>query len=102
MSSDGGEPRTGSVLLVLYGIFGGIYLLYTIGWVIAILRNTMTLPNLFGEIMYQLGEFLAIVAPAVWLASTLLLTRKSTPVVRAMWLAIGIVVLVPWPFILGR
>ena len=101
--ADGGQPpRTSSALLILYGVFGGIYLLYTIGWAIAVLRNTLSLSNLFAEIMYQLGEFLAIVAPALWLGAVVLLTRGRRPIVRTLWLVAGILLLAPWPFILGR
>jgi hypothetical protein len=95
-------PRTNSVLLILYGVLGGIYLLYTIGWAIAVLRSTLSLPNLFGEIMYQFGEFLAIIAPALWLGAVVLLTHGRRPIVRTLWLVAGILVLAPWPFILGR
>ena len=70
-------PGTGSLLLVGYGVFAGVYLLYTIGWFAAVLRNTLTLAGLIPEIMYQFGEFLAIVAPALWLGAVLLLTRGA-------------------------
>ena len=95
-------PRTSSALLILYGVFGGIYLLYTIGWAIAVLRSTLSLPNLFAEIMYQFGEFLTIVAPALWLGAVLVLSRDRKPIVRTLWLVAGILLLAPWPFIVGR
>lgn len=101
-AGEGQPPRTSSVLLILYGVFGGIYLLYTVGWAIAVLRSTLSLPNLFAEIMYQFGEFLAIVSPALWLGAVVLLTHGARPIVRALWLVAGILVLAPWPFILGR
>lgn len=93
--------RISSVLLVAYGIFGGIYLLYIVGWIIAVRRSTYSNSNLFSEIMYQLGEFLAIASPAIWLATVLLVTRNSKAVVRVIWLVLGLVLLAPWPFILG-
>ena len=57
----GAGARPGSLLRIGYGVFAGIYLLYTIGWFVAVLRNSLTLAGLVPEIMYQLGEFLAIV-----------------------------------------
>ena len=78
-------------------MFAGLYLLYTIGWFAAVLRNTLTLAGLIPEIMYQFGEFLAIVAPVLWLGTALLLTRGRRPLVRVLWLVVGMVVLVPWP-----
>jgi hypothetical protein len=95
-------PGTGSLLLIGYGVFAGVYLLYTIGWFGAVLRNTLTLSGLIPEIMYQFGEFLAIVAPALWLGATLLITRGRRPLVRVLCLVAGIVVLVPWPMLVTR
>ncbi|WP_166874034.1 MULTISPECIES: hypothetical protein [unclassified Salinibacterium] len=95
------RPVTGSVLLVVYGIIGGIYLLYTVGWVIAITRDPFSMATLFAEIMSQFGEFLAIAAPAVWMATTFLLTRGRSTVTRLGWLLAGVVLLVPVPLVLG-
>jgi len=92
---------TSSVLLVAYGVLGGIYLLYTVGWTISIIRDPFTLSNLFAEIMSQFGEFLAIAAPAVWMAVTFLVTRGRPAVVRLGWLIAGAVLLVPVPLLLG-
>lgn len=92
---------TASALLVAYGVFGGVYLLYLLGWVLSVQRDTFTATGLFFEIMYQFGEFLAIVSPALWFGLVLLLTRGRRPALRLAWLAAGIVLLAPWPFILG-
>lgn len=88
-------------LLVTYGIIAGVFLLYTVGWIITISRSTTTLSSLLGEIMFQLGEFLAIASPAVWFASAFLLTRGRKPIVRLLVLLLGLVATVPWPFLLG-
>jgi hypothetical protein len=90
-----------SILLVTYGILAGAYALYAIGWLASILRSTLTLDNLLSEIMYQLGEFLAIVAAPLWFASVFFLTRGRRPIVRLLWLLAGLVLLVPMPFVLG-
>lgn len=97
----GNAPTTSSPLLITYGVFGGAYLLYIIGWIIAVQRDTLTLPDLFGEIMYQFGEFLAIASPALWIGAVLFLTRDSRPILRLLWLVVGLVLVAPWPFILG-
>ncbi|MCY7326170.1 MAG: hypothetical protein LH605_08585 [Microbacteriaceae bacterium] len=105
--TDGVDPEpavpasaTASALLVAYGIFGGVYLLYLIGWVISVQRDAFTASGLFFEIMYQFGEFLAIVSPALWFGLALLLTRGRRPALRVAWLVAGIVLLAPWPFLL--
>lgn len=90
-----------AVLLVVYGVFAGLYLIWTIGWVITVTRSTVTLPTVLSELMYQLGEFLAIAGPALWFAAVLLLARERAAAVRIAWLALGLVILVPWPTLLG-
>lgn len=97
----GGAPTTSSTMLVVYGIFGGAYLLYVLGWILAVQRDTYVQASLFAEIMYQFGEFLAIASPAVWLGAVLLLTRDSRAVTRVLWLLAGLLLVAPWPFILG-
>lgn len=99
------QPRDGDSipgpLLITYGILAGLYLIYTVGWVITVTRSTTSLPSLLGEIMFQLGEFLAIASPALWFVAVLALTRGRKPVIRLLWLLVGLVVVVPWPFLLG-
>ena len=97
----GVAPATSSTMLVIYGIFGGAYLLYVVGWIVAVQRDTITMPTLFAEIMYQFGEFLAIASPVLWIGAVLLLTTGRTPLVRLLWLVLGLLVVAPWPFILG-
>ena len=94
-------PATSSTVLVIYGIFGGAYLLYIVGWIIAVQRDSYTQASLFSEIMYQFGEFLAIASPAIWLGAVLLLTREGRVLARVLWLLAGLLLLAPWPFILG-
>jgi hypothetical protein len=92
--------RASSVLLVASGVLGGIYLLFTIGWVV----TAQTEPALDGlaRVMYVLGQWLAVAAPALWFGATLLLTRHRPTPVKLLWLVIGMLLLVPWPFILNR
>lgn len=90
-----------AVLLVAYGVFAGLYLIWTIGWVITVTRSVVTLPTLLSELMYQLGEFLAIASPALWFGAVLLLARDRGAALRLAWLALGLVILIPWPTLLG-
>jgi len=92
---------TNSVLLVVYGIIAGAYVLYTVGWIFAAGLIASGASTILAEIMFQFGEFLAIASPAVWFGTTLLLTRHRKPAVRLLWLILGLVVLAPLPFILG-
>lgn len=98
------RPSMPAPVLVTYGILAGVYLIYTIGWVITVQRYNAVNPgavDVLGAIMFQLGEFLAIVSPALWFAAALLLTRHRKPVVRLLVLLAGLVAVLPWPFVLG-
>jgi hypothetical protein len=92
------------MLLITYGVLAGIFLIYTIGWVIAVQRlNAVRVASseLLSEIMFQLGEFLAIASPVIWIGAAFLLTRGRKPIVRLLWLLVGLVAVLPWPFVLG-
>lgn len=100
---DSGEAaapaQTGSVELVVLGVLGGVYLLYTIGWIITALRTSVPGMSVVGDFMYSLGLWLAVLAAPVWFA--LALRGARTPRSRLVWLVVGAVVLAPLPFIFG-
>ena len=95
------EPGMSSALLVTLGIFGGIFLLFTVGWIIGAQRSTVPATGPFFAFMYRLGQILAIAAPAAWFVGVLVLARERRAGVRILWLLLGVVLLAPWPFILG-
>lgn len=95
-----GDRRRAAVTAAT-GVLGGVYLMYSVGWILGIQLLSIPGPTLLIEIMYQFGEFLAIIASALWFATTLALTRGGRPAGRLGWLALGALVLVPWPFLLG-
>jgi hypothetical protein len=90
-----------SFLLISYGILGGMYLLYTVGWLVTTFNdNRKPFTDVLTEVMYQVGEYLAIASPAIWFLTVLALTRRSKPVVRLLVLVLGLFLLIPWPFVL--
>ncbi|WP_430645567.1 DNA polymerase III subunit gamma/tau [Agromyces sp. GXS1127] len=93
-------PQIGSAELVLLGVFGGAFLLYTFGWILTALRVTNTATDPVGQFMFALGLWLAVLAPALWFGVTFALTRGRVPL-RFTWLAIGAVALLPVPFVAG-
>lgn len=101
-SETGPRKQMGSVALVLHGILGGIYLLYIIGWLIAAQRDSAAPADIIGSIMYTVGLWFAVLAPALWFGAVLWLTRgASTSRVRLVALLVGVLVLVPVPFLVG-
>ena len=93
------EPM-GNTALIGFGILGGVYLLYIVGWIFGGLRLQGQARYLVTDVMFQGSLWLAILAPALWFATTLLLTRRARPWLRIVWLVAGAVLLIPWPFIL--
>lgn len=88
-----------TTMLLVTGVVGGIYLLYSIGWVVGGLR-LKPLANFFvADEMFVPWFVLAVAAPALWLLATWVLTRGRASWVRASLLLLGVVLLVPWPFV---
>jgi hypothetical protein len=91
-----------SLALVTYGVLAGIYLLYTIGWLITAQRATGAPADIVGGAMFTVGLWFAVLSPALWIAATFWATRESASVrVRLLALAIGVLVLIPWPILVG-
>ena len=100
--ADQAQPM-GNAALIALGVLGGVYLLYTIGWIVGGLRLQDVIPFLLPEtavarVAYAFALWIAVAAPAIWFSATVLLTRRSRSWVRFVWLAGGVVLLVPWPF----
>ncbi len=87
------------VALIVFGVLAGVYLLYAVGWVIIGFTGGVPVQGVFFSIMYQVGEALAIASPFLWAGAVWL--RVKRPALRMLWLFVGVVVLAPWPFIIG-
>ncbi len=98
---DDAPPSTSGAVLVSLGILGGIYLLYTVGWFVSWQRFVYVASTPLDQIAFSIQQGLSLVAAPVWFVVTLLLTRDRKPTVRLLWLLIGALALVPWPFTLG-
>lgn len=90
----------GNAELIGLGVLGGVFLLFAIGWLIGGLRLQGWRPFLVADAMYQGSLWLAVLAPVLWFATVFLLTRGARAWVRFAWLAAGVVLLVPWPFVM--
>lgn len=96
-----GEPRPLSTpMLLLIGIVGGVYLLYTVGWIIGGLNLQVSALFLVSGVMYHVGVWSAVLAPALWFAAVWVLTRRTAAWVRVLGFLAGVVLLVPWPFVM--
>lgn len=96
----GERQRLGNAALITFGVLGGVYVIYILGWVTGGLRLQGAAQYLVTDVMFQASLWLAILAPALWFGTVLLLTRRSRPWVHFAWLVAGVVLLVPWPFVM--
>ena len=88
------------VLLVTYGILGGVYLICTIGWVVLVAGSgDVDLIRIDG-IMFRVAQGLAVAAPSIWFGGTLLLSRGRRAVTAVGLLLLGLVVTLPWPILI--
>lgn len=100
--SSGEREQMSSTMLVTLGIFGGVFLLYSVGWLISAFRPDAAVPSdTVGQFMFNLGQGLAVAAGPVWMAATLWLTRRSAPWMRIAMLLLGVLLVLPWPFLRG-
>lgn len=94
------RPQTGSTALIVLGVLGGIYLLYTIGWIITATRLHASTTDAVSAFMATLGSWLAVLAPPAWFGLVFWLTRTGSRR-RIIWLVVGAIVLAPLPFVVG-
>jgi len=95
------DAPVSSILLVTYGIIAGVFVLYAIGWFTTVRSSAYIAPSALGTVMSILGEVLAVAAAPLWFGAVFVLTRDSKPIARLLWLLLGLVLLVPVPFVLG-
>jgi hypothetical protein len=94
-------PVTSAAVLLSLGVLAGVYLLYTVGWIVSLQRMLYFAANSLDQDAFRIQQLLAIAAPLLWFLATLLFTRKHSPVTRLIWLVVGALLLVPWSFIFG-
>ena len=85
----------------LLAIFGGLYAVWSLAWVLGIAQTpTQPASSLLDAIMFQFGEFLAMVASPIWFGVVWWSTTESRVIIRVVWLVVGLVLLVPLSLIL--
>lgn len=100
-AASGEHPRGAVVASRVVTVMGAVvFAAYTLAWVVGVGTLPLSGPTLLLEVLYQFGEFLAIIASGLWFGATLVLTR-GRPGLRAGWFALGALVLAPWPFVFG-
>lgn len=82
-------------------LFAVLYLAVVVGWILSSQITGSTATDVFSQVAWQFGEFVAIISGALWFLAVLTLTPESRLRVRVGWFALGLGVLVPWPILLA-
>ena len=88
-----------SAALIGFGIFAGVYLLYSVAWLITALRNPTQIADALGNAMFQLGLWLSVAAPGIWFGAVLYLGKDKKVSTRLLFLLLGAAILIPWPYV---
>ena len=81
-------------------LFAVLYLGIVVGWILSVQITGSSATDVFSQVAWQFGEFVAIVAGALWYLAVLTLTPDLRTAVRIGWFALGVAVLLPWPILL--
>ncbi len=95
------QPATAgtNVDLIVTGVFGAVYLLIAVAWLIVALRNPVQIADPLGNAMFILGLWSAVAAGPLWCGGVIVLARRSSLVRRSVLFVVGILVLIPWPYL---
>jgi hypothetical protein len=80
--------------------FAVLYLGIVVGWILSVQITGSAATDLFSQVAWQFGEFVAIISGALWYLAVQRLTADSRTAVRVGWFALGLGVLLPWPILL--
>ncbi|WP_460774249.1 DNA polymerase III subunit gamma/tau [Microbacterium sp. GXF7504] len=94
------DAPLGSVALVTLGVLGGIYALFALGWFLSGSRFQVWGLLFVQPAGYVAAWILATAAPIAWFVSVLVLARRRAVWQRVLLLVAGMIVLVPWPFLM--
>jgi hypothetical protein len=95
------RPPLSNGALIGLGIFGGVYLLLTVGWLLGVARLQLVAGLFLDSVAFQFAFWLAVAALPLWFVTVLWFTRTSATWVRFSLLGAGAVLLIPWPFVLA-
>ena len=101
-------PALSNGALVVLGVFGGLYLLYSWGWfIIAQAYSEVSAyaaagSGSLGSALQQIVFWAAPLAPALWFFVALVLSRGGRTKRLALLLFVGAIVLLPLPMLIAR
>jgi hypothetical protein len=97
---DSGErAQLPSWALVVFGLFAGVYLLFSVAWLIIALNPPVAISDPVGSFMWVGSLWLATLGGVIWFLGTLALGASRSVAWRLLMLLVGAVILIPWPYL---
>jgi len=95
------DVRDESGLNWTVGVLAVLYVVWALMWVVGLARApALVTGTTFDDLMYQVGVFLAYISAPLWFVGVVWLGTQWSQKMRTGILLVGLVVLLPWPFIL--
>jgi hypothetical protein len=91
--------RVANVELIVTAAFAAVYLLITVAWLIVALRNPLAIADPLGNAMFTLGLWAAVAAGPLVSGGIVVLAKHLSLLKKSMLFALGILVLIPWPYL---
>jgi hypothetical protein len=98
---DDGDEREPSGLNWTIGVLAVLYVLWALMWVVGLARTpALVTGTTVDDLMYQAGVFLSYISAPLWFVGVVWLGTTWSAKTRTGILLLGLIVLLPWPFIL--
>ena len=91
--------QTSAGALVMYGLIAGVYLLFSVAWLIIALNPPINFFDVVSSFMWVSSLWFATVGGLIWFVATFILGRNRGFGWKFMMLLLGVVVLIPWPYL---
>lgn len=85
--------------LVIFGLFAGVYLLFSVAWLIIALNPPIAFADPVASFMWVASLWFAACGGIIWFIATLILGRYRNMGWRIFMLLLGAAVLIPWPYL---
>ena len=83
------------------GVLAVLYVVWALMWVVGLARTpALVTGTTFDDLMYQVGVFLSYISAPLWFVGVVWLGTQWSQKTRTGILLLGLIVLLPWPFIL--
>ena len=93
------RETSANVELIVTAAFAAAYLLVTVAWLIVALRNPLAIADPLGNVMFIVGLWAAVAAGPLVCGGVIVLGRHLSLARRSALFIVGIVVLIPWPYL---